>query len=210
MRTQDEETELERRIKRLKNQRVVSLVLLIGVAVIAIGTFTAALQKIWDFSRSVLLSRQEPSRNDAAKPSADRVASKELPPSAHKLPLETKWEGIWQSARGSRFSFVMHLNIASDDTANGYILWRLLQVPPDSPLADRVNEPGTEFVRGSINRETGEVALAGYKVDNPTLLALDRYQFFISSDGRNFRGLSQDTDGSWQTAINGVFSIVKK
>lgn len=191
----NEDTELDRRIKRLKNQRVVSLVLLIGVAVIAIGTFTAALENIWTFGRSVLLSWQETPRANAAKP---------------KLALETKWEGTWQSARGSRFSFVMHLNIASNDTANGYILWRLLQVPPDSPLAARLNEPGTEFVRGSINRETGEVVLAGYKVDNPTLLALDRYRFFISSDGRNFRGLSQDTDGSWQTAINGIFSIVKK
>ncbi|MSO55736.1 MAG: hypothetical protein EXQ55_02265 [Acidobacteria bacterium] len=123
------------------------------------------------------------------------------------VPLKTRWEGTWESSRGYRFSFVMHLTIAADNEADGYILWRLLHTPPGSGLADRVNEPGTEFVRGSVDLGTGELELTGYRVDNPTLLATDRYRFFISSGQQTFRGLSRDNDGNWETAINGTISV---
>lgn len=129
----------------------------------------------------------------------------------HPVPdisILSKWVGNWHSGRGSLFSFVMHLKIKSDDTVDGYILWRLLKLPPNSPItSDRINEPGTEFVRGSIDRNTREVSLSGYRTDNPTLLGLDTYRFFISADGHTFRGLSQDADGSWYTSIEGTVGI---
>jgi hypothetical protein len=122
--------------------------------------------------------------------------------------LKTRWEGAWESDQGYRFSFVMHLDITGEDTADGYILWRLLGTPPGSFLAGRVNEPGTEFVRGSIDRSVGVLSVAGYRTDNPTLLALDQYRFFISADNRTFRGISKTLEGTWHTAINGTITRI--
>jgi hypothetical protein len=135
-------------------------------------------------------------------------ADKEYPtPEMTKPKSNTRWDGIWKSEDGYEFSFALHLTISGDDKADGYILWRLRHVPPNSALVGRINEPGNEFVHGSIDRKTGELTLVGSRVDNATLLAPDNYRFFISSDGRNFRGLSKNNDGSWRTAINGVLSI---
>ncbi len=84
----------------------------------------------------------QPNRTVQASPDAGPVPH-DTAPKAPNLPLKARWEGIWESTKGYRFSFVMHLNIAGDDTVDGYILWRLLHTPPGSLLAHRVNEPGT-------------------------------------------------------------------
>lgn len=129
---------------------------------------------------------------------------------AGSSPLRTTWKGQWKKPDGFGYDFAMHLEIAASDSVNGYILWRLLKAPAGSGMENLINQPGTEFVRGIINRTTGTVSVAGYRVDNPDLLGLDKYQFSIFADGRRFRGMTLTNDGDWGAAMDGELTAVEE
>ena len=122
--------------------------------------------------------------------------------------LESTWQGTWQTRRGYKFSFVMKLDVLEDGTADGSIRWHLLETPPDSHLADRIDSEGTEFVSGRYDRQSGVALLDGYQVDDPTLLALDSYQFRI--EGAEFVGMTRDNDGSWAAEAGGRVIVTER
>lgn len=87
--------------------------LLLSFIVVAVSAF--ALILIWT-NQKEQKATQQPEATDQV-------------PVSPNPPLKTRWEGKWHSHQGYRFSFVMHLDVGSDNTANGYILWRLLETP---------------------------------------------------------------------------------
>ena len=123
--------------------------------------------------------------------------------------LESTWQGNWKSRSGWVFDFAMQLNIADNDDANGQISWQLVEAPPESALAARIGETGIEYVRGHYDRAQGLATLSGYKVDDPTLLALDSYKFQIKSDRISFVGMSKH-HGEWEAQAGGSVILTQK
>lgn len=129
----------------------------------------------------------------------------------HKSPrLETTWQGTWESRRGYKFAFVMQLEVLANDSADGRIRWRLIETPPASTLADRINDEATEFVSGGYDRQKRVATLVGRAVSDATLIVPDTYKFQVLADNVSFLGMTKDNDGSWAAAANGRVIVVEK
>jgi len=115
-------------------------------------------------------------------------------------PISTRWEGTFRDSI-SEFSFVMHLNLASDGIVEGYILWRLLSIVPTSFLSNRIGDPGNEFVKGRVKEHGSGLLFSGYKVDEPFLLATDEYDVSFEDPPdhliRRFTGKTRTPKGDW-------------
>jgi hypothetical protein len=111
-------------------------------------------------------------------------------------------DGVWLGEDGSRFAFSLHLE-TQDGRCEGTIRWGLVTGPPYAPPDRRAHETGTEFVRGRLDAETGEVQLYGYRLDNPVLLSLDEYRLVLAADGRDFEGTSRGPWGTWRNVLAG-------
>ena len=123
--------------------------------------------------------------------------------------LETNWQGSWKSRDGYTYSFAMQLDVQDNGTADGQISWELIATPPKSHLASRAGESATEFVSGNYDREHSIAAVAGYKVSDPTLIALDTYKFQIKPDKVSFVGMSKHR-GQWEAEAGGTVIVTEK
>jgi hypothetical protein len=123
--------------------------------------------------------------------------------------LETIWQGTWKSKGGFTFEFAMQLEVAGDNSANGQIKWQLVGAPPESPLAPRIGNKGTEFVSGRYDRINGIASIAGYAVSDPTLLALDTYRFQMRPDRVSFVGMTKYR-GDWEAEASGTVIVTEK
>ena len=116
--------------------------------------------------------------------------------------LETNWQGSWKSRDGYNYSFAMQLDVQDNGAADGQIRWELVATPPKSHLASRAGQIATEFVSGTYDREHAIAAVAGYKVSDPTLIALDSYKFQIKADKVSFVGMSKHRGSSLTLSSN--------
>jgi hypothetical protein len=123
--------------------------------------------------------------------------------------LETTWQGTWKSRDGFNYALAMQLEVAESGDADGEISWELVATPPGSFLEPRVGATGIEYVRGHYDRSLGLATLSGYKVSDPTLLALDSYKFQIKSDKISFVGMSKHR-GGWEAAADGTVIVTEK
>lgn len=123
--------------------------------------------------------------------------------------LETIWQGTWKSRGGYTFSFAMRLDVHSDDSATGEINWQLIDTPLNSHLANRVGHKATEFVAGRYNRAQGIASIAGHKVSDPALLALDTYRFQLRPDKVTFVGMTRYR-GDWEAEASGTVIVAEK
>ncbi len=126
--------------------------------------------------------------------------------SAH---LETNWQGTWKSRDGFNFAFAMQLDVQADATAQGTIRWEMLATPKESFLANRVGDIATEYVSGTFDKAENVATVSGYKVSDPTLLALDSYKFQIKSDKTSFVGMSAHR-GEWEAEASGTVIVTEK
>ena len=123
--------------------------------------------------------------------------------------LETIWQGTWKSKGGFTFEFAMQLEVRGDNSAVGQIKWQLVGAPAQSPLALRIGATGTEFVSGRYDRTQGIASVAGHRVTDPTLLALDTYRFQIRSDKVSFVGMTRYR-GDWEAEAGGTVIVAEK
>ncbi len=123
--------------------------------------------------------------------------------------LESTWQGDWKSRDGFHYGFAMQLDAAESGQAEGRISWELKATPPKSHLANRIGATGIEYVSGQFNRGKGLVTIKGYKVSDPTLLALDSYKFQIKPDQISFVGMSQHR-GEWEAQATGTVIVTEK
>lgn len=122
--------------------------------------------------------------------------------------LDATWQGVWGQPRGHTFSFVMRLAIQPDDSAAGEILWQLIDAPPDSFLAKRINEEATEFVSGTYDRATHTAVLEGVAVSDPTLIMKDSYKFVILPDKATFEAVTLGSQNRWNGMARGRVVVV--
>lgn len=123
--------------------------------------------------------------------------------------FESTWQGDWKSRDGFHYAFAMQLNATDTGHAEGRISWELKATPPKSHLAGRIGATGFEYVSGQFNRTNGLATIKGYKVSDPTLLALDSYKFQIKSDQNSFVGMSQHR-GEWEAQATGTVIVTEK
>lgn len=123
--------------------------------------------------------------------------------------LETHWQGTWKSRDGWNFAFAMRLDVHEDESADGAIRWELVATPEGSFLANRVGSSATEYVTGRFDKADNVATVAGYKVSDPTLLALDSYKFQIKSDKVSFIGMSKHR-GEWEAEAQGTVIVSEK
>lgn len=144
-----------------------------------------------------------------AKPAMDGAEKLWLDWTQKYPPLETIWQGSWKGRNGFNFALALRLNVLGDNSAQGQIRWELVAAPMDSRLASRVGAHATEFVSGRYDREKAIATLKGYRVSDPTLLALDTYKFQILSDKVSFVGMSRYR-GEWQAEASGKVILTEK
>ncbi|MGQ0457529.1 MAG: hypothetical protein ACT4OU_10755 [Hyphomicrobium sp.] len=123
-------------------------------------------------------------------------------------PLETTWQGTWTSRDGYRYDFAMQLNVADSGVADGQIRWDLVATPAKSHIADRVGHSATEFVSGTFDRVKGLADVDGYKVSDPTLIALDSYKFQLKPDRISFVGMTKHR-GEWEAQAGGTVIVTE-
>ena len=123
--------------------------------------------------------------------------------------LESTWQGSWKSRDGYTYDFAMQLDVHDDTVADGQISWQLIATPPDSHLTARVGDSATEFVSGAYDRAQGLATVAGYKVSDPTLIALDSYRFQLKPDHVSFVGMSKHR-GEWEAEAGGTVIVTEK
>ena len=129
--------------------------------------------------------------------------------SAPPAQLDTNWQGDWKSRNGYHYGFAMQLRVGESGAADGEISWQLKAAPPNSHLANRVGDVGVEYVRGTFDRAKGLANLNGYRVSDPTLLALDNYRFQIKSDQTTFIGMTKHY-GDWEAAADGTVIVSER
>ena len=120
--------------------------------------------------------------------------------------LETIWQGDWGSREGFRYSFSAQLYVATDDDVEGKINWQLTATPGEH-LSDRVGSTAAEYVRGSYDRKTKLMTVAGYEVSDPTLIATDTYRLQIKPDGISFVGMTLHYTGEWSAQTTGTVIV---
>lgn len=124
--------------------------------------------------------------------------------------LETTWQGAWKGDDGYKFDFAMRVEIFENDSVEGYIRWRLVEAPQNSPVAHRINHRATECVSGRYNRKERIVTLTGYKVSDPGLISKDEYRFQVLPDKATFVAMTKNVTGNWEAAAEGRVIIVEK
>jgi hypothetical protein len=123
--------------------------------------------------------------------------------------LETNWQGTWKSRSGYTYAFAMKLDVAEDQTAQGWISWELLATPPGSHLASRVGHTAIEYVSGRFDKANNVATVDGYEVSDPTLIARDTYKFQIKSDKISFVAMTKN-HGDWAAQAQGSVIITGK
>lgn len=123
--------------------------------------------------------------------------------------LETHWQGTWKSRDGFNYAFAMQLDVQDNATAEGKIRWELVATPPNSHLVHRVGDSATEYVSGKYDKDDNVATISGYKVSDPTLIALDSYKFQIKSDKVSFVGMSKHR-GEWEAEAGGSVIVTEK
>lgn len=123
--------------------------------------------------------------------------------------IESTWQGDWKSRDGYDYGFAMQLNATATGEASGEISWQLKATPAGSHLAPRIGDTGIEYVSGTFDRAKGLATIAGYKVSDPTLLALDTYKFQIKSDQISFIGMTKHR-GDWEAQAGGTVIVTEK
>ena len=127
------------------------------------------------------------------------------PPSS----LESTWQGDWKSRDGYHYGFAMQLDVTDDGGAGGQISWELKATPKGSHLEKRIGAVGIEYVSGTFDRATGVAMIAGTRVTEPALLALDSYKFQIKPDKISFVGMSKHR-GGWEAQAGGTVIVTEK
>jgi hypothetical protein len=125
------------------------------------------------------------------------------PPRPRDVALAPRWRGTWRDVQGHRYAFDLSLQRHAGGRVEGRFDWQLLEAPQGSRLALRVNETGSEHVRGAYNSRTRRLDLAGYAVENPILVATDRYRIMVDDSGKTFRGLSLGGGDAWSSTLEG-------
>ena len=105
-----------------------------------------------------------------------------------------RWSGMW-SKTGWRFAFSLTLT-RNRINLDGAFRWQLAEAPPGSPLQNRIGASGQEMVRGTVDIATGVISLAGYGVDDPSLLSPDHYELRLSPSG-SLSGSTKTWEGTW-------------
>jgi hypothetical protein len=123
--------------------------------------------------------------------------------------LETNWQGNWRSRDGYSYAFAIQLDVREDDTADGRIRWELVATPPNSHLANRIGDSATEYVSGRFDKANNIATVAGYKVSDPTLIALDAYKFQIKNDKVSFIAMTKHR-GEWEAEAQGSVIVTTK
>ena len=123
--------------------------------------------------------------------------------------LESTWQGDWTSRDGYHYGFAMQLTATETGDADGQISWQLKATPQGSHLEKRIGAVGVEFVKGSFDRTKGLASIAGYKVSDPNLLALDSYRFQIKPDQVSFVGMTKHR-GEWEAQASGTVIVSEK
>jgi hypothetical protein len=114
------------------------------------------------------------------------------------------WTGEWTSlAENVKFAFDIRLT-ANGKLLDGRILWTLMSVPPGHFLADRVNDTGTEIVRGTWDPKSRTLHLKGVSVDDREFLVTDEYKLVVATDGQSFDGRTRGSKGDWMNEIHGT------
>jgi hypothetical protein len=122
--------------------------------------------------------------------------------------LDTTWQGDWKSRDGYHYAFAMQLGVAATDEARGEINWQLVATPSGSHIANRVGDSAIEYVSGRYDRNKRLATLAGYKVSDESLLALDTYKFQIKSDNITFVGMTKHR-GQWEAEAGGTVIVTE-
>jgi hypothetical protein len=124
------------------------------------------------------------------------------PAPSNELPLH--WVGEWTSlAEQVTFSFDIRLTPPKGGHVTGRIFWTLLSVPPEHFLASRVNDSGTEFVKGTWSSEQQLLHLVGTSVDSTGFLVVDEYKLHLAVDHESFDGRTRGSKGDWMNSIRG-------
>lgn len=112
-----------------------------------------------------------------------------------------RYQGTWRGHDGHACTFVLDLQVRGGD-AFGEIDWTQTEAPPNSALASRIGDRGTEIVEGTYRQQDQHLELRGTAVSDPTLLGKDRYRLKLSSDGKTISGTTRD-HGSWAGTFRG-------
>ncbi len=123
--------------------------------------------------------------------------------------LESTWQGEWKSRDGYLYAFAMQLDTAGSGDATGMISWQLKSTPQISHLSKRIGATGIEYVSGQFDHTKGLATVSGYRVSDPTLLALDSYKFQIKPDQISFVGMSKHR-GEWEAQAGGTVIVTEK
>jgi hypothetical protein len=147
----------------------------------------------------------------AEAPAAPKPAPKAAPrPRPAEVALASRWSGTWRDQQGHRYAFQLSLNPQAGGRVEGHFDWRLLEAPAGSRLALRVHETGREYVRGAYNSRTRRLELSGYGVDNPILVATDRYSIVVDDSGEVFRGQSRGGGDAWSSTLDGRVAVASR
>jgi hypothetical protein len=123
-------------------------------------------------------------------------------------PLETVWQGDWSSRQGMHFSFSAEIDVAANNEATGQISWQLTGTPPGYFLEPRIGSVAIEYVSGEYDREKKQMVVTGYRVSDPTLLALDTYRLQIKPDNISFIGMTRN-HGEWEAQTAGAVIVTE-
>jgi len=111
------------------------------------------------------------------------------------------WRGDWSSPSGAYLKFDLELS-ESGGGVQGRIHWTLIRTNrPDKQ--SKVGSTCIEYVRGGYTPETRQVAMSGYRKDDPNnmLVNLDQYRLNLSPDGSRLNGAARN-GGKWNGRIS--------
>lgn len=111
------------------------------------------------------------------------------------------WIGKWSDVSGFEYSFKLTLR-REGSRVGGAFDWTLTAAPRGSRLTRRIGEHSTERIKGSIEIETGLLALEGIDISNISINTVDKYALQMNTEGY-LAGNSRGDDGKWQTTLTG-------
>jgi len=113
------------------------------------------------------------------------------------------YKGEWTTLNSAElFTGVFRIVIGKDNTVNGTLVWTYLAI--DSSKSDLVDlykgkkgKKGIEYVQGTYNPSTREIAFEGYKKDDPyEVIGTDKYTLKLSSDRNVLYGTTYHDGGN--------------
>ena len=107
-------------------------------------------------------------------------------------PIEVKFPrvGMWRvTGLGQQGNWTANMVIDQLTSAgfSGYFQWR-----------GGYGNGGTEFFRGTYDPLTRKLAIQGYRLANARGIALDRYEAYLTSDGKNLESGTWSDGGKWE------------